>query len=113
MSPARSVARIKATSYGLAYGLSSYGLAAQLGIPVPEAAALRERYFERFGKVRDYLEGLVAQARADGYTQTMFGRRRYLPDLTLRRTVSAEKWPSVPRSMPPFRAAPPTSSRSP
>ena len=73
--------RIKATSYGLAYGLSSYGLAAQLGIPVPEAAALRERYFERFGKVRDYLEGLVTQARADGYTQTMFGRRRYLPDL--------------------------------
>ena len=64
--------RIKATSYGLA---------AQLGIPVPEAAALRDRYFERFGKVRDYLEGLVAQARADGYTQTMFGRRRYLPDL--------------------------------
>ena len=73
--------RIKATSYGLAYGLSSYGLAAQLGIPVPEAAALRDRSFERFGKVRDYLEGLVAQARADGYTQTMFGRRRYLPDL--------------------------------
>ena len=73
--------RIKATSYGFAYGLSSYGLAAQLGIPVPEAAALRDRYFERFGKVRDYLEGLVAQARADGYTQTMFGRRRYLPDL--------------------------------
>ena len=73
--------RIKATSYGLAYGLSSYGLAAQLGIAVPEAAALRDRYFERFGQVRDYLEGLVAQARADGYTQTMFGRRRYLPDL--------------------------------
>ena len=73
--------RIKATSYGLAYGLSAYGLAAQLGIPVPEAAALRERYFERFGKVRDYLDGLVAQARADGYTETMFGRRRYLPDL--------------------------------
>ena len=73
--------RIKATSYGLAYGLSSYCLAAQLGIAVPEAAALRDRYFERFGKVRDYLEGLVAQARADGYTQTMFGRRRYLPDL--------------------------------
>ena len=73
--------RIKATSYGLAYGLSSYGLAAQLGIAVPEAAGLRDRYFERFGKVRDYLEGLVAQARANGYTQTMFGRRRYLPDL--------------------------------
>lgn len=73
--------RIKATSYGLAYGLSSYGLSQQLGIPVPEAAELRERYFERFGGVRDYLEGLVAQARRDGYTQTMFHRRRYLPDL--------------------------------
>ncbi|MDN6566246.1 MAG: DNA polymerase I, partial [Actinomyces sp.] len=74
--------RIKATSYGLAYGLSSYGLSQQLGIPVPEAAELRERYFERFGGVRDYLERLVAQARRDGYTQTMFHRRRYLPDLT-------------------------------
>ncbi|WP_452587715.1 DNA polymerase I [Schaalia naturae] len=74
--------RIKATSYGLAYGLSSYGLSQQLGIPVPEAAELRERYFERFGGVRDYLAGLVAQARRDGYTQTMFHRRRYLPDLS-------------------------------
>ena len=73
--------RIKATSYGLAYGLSSYGLSQQLGIPVPDAAELRERYFERFGGVRDYLAGLVARARRDGYTQTMFHRRRYLPDL--------------------------------
>lgn len=73
--------RIKATSYGLAYGLSSYGLARQLKIPVPEAAALRDRYFERFAGVRDYLESLVEQARIDGYTATMFGRRRYLPDL--------------------------------
>ncbi len=73
--------RIKATSYGLAYGLSSYGLSQQLGIAVPEAAELRERYFERFGGVRDYLESLVAQAGRDGYTQTMFHRRRYLPDL--------------------------------
>ncbi|WP_187120097.1 DNA polymerase I [Actinomyces polynesiensis] len=73
--------RIKATSYGLAYGLSSYGLSQQLGIPVPEAQELRERYFERFGGVRDYLERLVSQARRDGYTQTMFHRRRYLPDL--------------------------------
>ena len=74
--------RIKATSYGLAYGLSSYGLSAQLGIGVPEAAELRERYFERFGGVRDYLDGIVEQAQKDGFTQTMFGRRRYLPDLT-------------------------------
>lgn len=73
--------RIKATSYGLAYGLSSYGLAQQLRIGVPEASALRERYFERFAGVRDYLASLVEQARRDGFTQTMFHRRRYLPDL--------------------------------
>ncbi len=73
--------RIKATSYGLAYGLSSYGLSAQLRIPVPEATQLREAYFQRFGGVRDYLASVVEQARRDGWTQTMFGRRRYLPDL--------------------------------
>ena len=73
--------RIKATSYGLAYGLSAYGLSAQLHISVPEASALRDRYFERFGGVRDYLESLVDGARRDGWTATMLGRRRYLPDL--------------------------------
>ena len=73
--------RIKATSYGLAYGLSAYGLSAQLQIPVHEAAALRDRYFERFGGVHDYLEGLVDEARRWGWTQTIRGRRRYLPDL--------------------------------
>ena len=73
--------RIKATSYGLAYGLSSYGLSQQLGIGVPEASDLRDRYFERFGGVRDYLEAVVARARRVGYTETMFHRRRYLPDL--------------------------------
>lgn len=73
--------RIKATSYGLAYGLSPFGLAQQLKIPVPEASALRDRYFERFGGVRDYLDEIVEQARKDGYTATMLGRRRYLPDL--------------------------------
>ena len=78
---AQQRSRIKATSYGLAYGLSKYGLSKQLGIPVPEAAALRERYFERFGGVRDYLESLVDQARSRGYTETMYHRRRYLPDL--------------------------------
>ena len=74
--------RIKATSYGLAYGLSPFGLSQQLRIPVPEASALRDRYFERFGGVRDYLAAIVDDARARGYTETMFGRRRYLPDLT-------------------------------
>ena len=72
---------VKAMSYGLAYGLSTFGLAKQLGIDNSEAAALREAYFARFGKVHDYLESVVEQARRDGYTQTMFGRRRYLPDL--------------------------------
>jgi DNA polymerase-1 len=74
--------RIKAMSYGLAYGLSAYGLARQLGIGQSEAEALRNDYFDRFGGIRDYLEGVVAQARRDGYTSTILGRRRYLPDLT-------------------------------
>ncbi|CAM2770119.1 DNA polymerase I [Actinomyces slackii] len=73
---------VKAMSYGLAYGLSTYGLARQLGIDNAEASALREAYFARFGRVNDYLVSVVEQARRDGYTQTMFGRRRYLPDLT-------------------------------
>ncbi len=74
--------RIKAMNYGLAYGLSSYGLAQQLGITPAEATVLMEDYFIRFGGVRDYLHRVVAQARLDGYTQTVLGRRRYLPDLT-------------------------------
>ncbi|MDR1634719.1 MAG: DNA polymerase I [Bifidobacteriaceae bacterium] len=73
--------RIKAMSYGLAYGLSAYGLARQLGIGQSEAEELRNDYFARFGGIRDYLEGVVRQARRDGYTQTILGRRRYLPDL--------------------------------
>ncbi|MBO0867744.1 MAG: DNA polymerase I [Micromonosporaceae bacterium] len=73
--------RIKAMNYGLAYGLSSYGLANQLGITPPEAGVLMEEYFTRFGGVRDYLRRVVVQARLDGYTQTVLGRRRYLPDL--------------------------------
>lgn len=73
---------VKAMSYGLAYGLSTFGLAKQLGIENAEASALRDAYFSRFGRVHDYLEAVVEQARRDGYTETMFGRRRYLPDLT-------------------------------
>ena len=74
--------RIKAMSYGLAYGLSAFGLARRLGIDSAEAIALRQAYFDRFGKVRDYLEGVVERARVDGWTETILGRRRYLPDLT-------------------------------
>jgi len=74
--------KIKAMNYGLAYGLSPYGLSQQLRITPDEARGLMEGYFEQFGGVRDYLYGVVAQARKDGYTETMLGRRRYLPDLT-------------------------------
>ena len=74
--------KIKAMSYGLAYGLSSFGLSKQLGVSVGEAATLMEDYFDRFGGVRDYLAGVVAEARRTGYTATILGRRRYLPDLT-------------------------------
>ncbi len=74
--------RVKAMNYGLAYGLSAFGLAQQLGIASDEARVLMEGYFERFGGVRDYLRSIVAQARLDGYTETVLGRRRYLPDLT-------------------------------
>lgn len=73
--------RVKAMSYGLAYGLSAYGLAAQLKISTDEAKEQMDSYFARFGGVRDYLEGVVEQARKDGYTSTVLGRRRYLPEL--------------------------------
>jgi DNA polymerase-1 len=73
--------RVKAMNYGLAYGLSAYGLSQQLGISADEARGLMAEYFERFGGVRDYLGRVVAQARQDGYTETILGRRRYLPDL--------------------------------
>jgi DNA polymerase-1 len=74
--------KIKAMSYGLAYGLSAFGLSQQLGIEPAEARELRDEYFERFGGVRDYLTGVVEAARLTGYTETLMGRRRYLPDLT-------------------------------
>ncbi len=74
--------KIKAMSYGLAYGLSAFGLSRQLGISTTEARTLMEEYFLRFGEVRDYLNRLVEDARRTGYTATMLGRRRYLPDLT-------------------------------
>ncbi|WP_375003204.1 DNA polymerase I [Aeromicrobium sp. CTD01-1L150] len=74
-------ARIKAMNYGLAYGLSAYGLSQQLRISTGEAQGLMDDYFQTFGGVRDYLNGVVEQARKSGYTATIMGRRRYLPDL--------------------------------
>ena len=74
--------QMKAMSYGLAYGLSSYGLAAQLDLTPGAAQELMNKYFIRFGGIRDYLSDVVEQARKVGYTQTVMGRRRYLPDLS-------------------------------
>lgn len=73
--------RVKAMSYGLAYGLSAFGLSQQLGISVDEARQQMDAYFARFGGVRDYLHRVVDEARRTGYTETLLGRRRYLPDL--------------------------------
>jgi len=74
--------RIKVMNYGLAYGLSAFGLSQGLRVTTDEARALMDGYFEQFGQVRDYLHEVVARARRDGYTETIMGRRRYLPDLT-------------------------------
>ncbi len=75
-------AKIKAMNFGLAYGLSAYGLSRQLAVDVAEAQTLMNEYFELFGGVRDYLAQVVDRARYEGYTETILGRRRYLPDLT-------------------------------
>lgn len=77
-------------SYGLAYGLSAYGLSQQLGIAPGEAKQIMSSYFERFGGVKDYLDGVVEKARADGYTETVFGRRRYLPELASTNRIARE-----------------------
>ena len=74
--------QIKAMSYGLAYGLSSFGLAQQLDITPNEASALMDRYFLRFGGIQSYLKDVVRIAREKGFTETIMGRRRYLPDLS-------------------------------
>ncbi|GAA4720876.1 DNA polymerase I [Nocardioides conyzicola] len=75
-------AKIKAMNYGLAYGLSAFGLGQQLAISPGEAQGLMDEYFQTFGGIRDYLGGVVEEARKTGFTETIMGRRRYLPDLT-------------------------------
>lgn len=82
--------RVKAMSYGLVYGLSAFGLGQQLGIPAGEAKGIMDNYFARFGGVKEYLDKVVDQARRDGYTSTLFGRRRYLPELTSDNRVARE-----------------------
>ncbi|CAB0600766.1 DNA polymerase I [Corynebacterium diphtheriae] len=82
--------RVKAMSYGLVYGLSAFGLSQQLNIPAGEAKVIMESYFERFGGVKQYLDQVVEQARKDGFTSTLFGRRRYLPELSSDNRVARE-----------------------
>ena len=82
--------RVKALSYGLAYGLSEYGLSQQLDISVHEARNIRDSYFERFGNVKQYLEAVVEKAKEDGFTSTLFGRRRYLADLNSTNRMARE-----------------------
>lgn len=82
--------RVKAMSYGLVYGLSAFGLGQQLRIPAGEAKGIMDNYFERFGGVKRYLAEVVEQARKDGYTSTLFGRRRYLPELNSDNRVARE-----------------------
>ncbi|WP_147578879.1 DNA polymerase I [Corynebacterium propinquum] len=82
--------RVKAMSYGLVYGLSAYGLSQQLNIPPGEAKKIMENYFARFGGVKQYLDEVVDKARHDGFTSTVFGRRRYLPELNSDNRVARE-----------------------
>jgi DNA polymerase-1 len=82
--------KVKAMSYGLAYGLSAFGLSKQLRIETSEAKQLMAEYFARFGAVRDYLRNVVEQARVDGYTETIFGRRRPFGDLNSNNRVLRE-----------------------
>ncbi|SJM55311.1 DNA polymerase I [Corynebacterium glutamicum] len=82
--------QVKAMSYGLVYGLSAFGLSQQLSIPAGEAKQIMESYFERFGGVQRYLREIVEEARKAGYTETLFGRRRYLPELTSDNRVARE-----------------------
>lgn len=82
--------KVKAMSYGLAYGLSPFGLSKQLQIETAEAKDLIAGYFARFGPVRDYLRGVVENAREQGYTETIFGRRRLFPELNAKNRVIRE-----------------------
>ena len=82
--------RVKALSYGLVYGLSAFGLSQQLGISPGEAKGIMENYFDRFGGVKRYLDKVVEAAKETGYTETLYGRRRYLPELASSNRVARE-----------------------
>ncbi|HEX9312836.1 MAG TPA: DNA polymerase I [Actinomycetota bacterium] len=73
--------RAKVVNYGLAYGMNAYGLASRMGIAPDEAAEFIEAYFAGFPRIREFLDRQVARAAAEGFTETILGRRRYLPEL--------------------------------
>ncbi|HVO95666.1 MAG TPA: DNA polymerase I, partial [Terriglobales bacterium] len=73
--------RVKQFSYGIAYGMSTYGVSQRLGVEMDEAASFVETYYAQFPKVKEFLAAQVDKAKVDGFTTTMFGRRRYLPEL--------------------------------
>src|SRR3954451_17118863 len=72
----------KMVNYGLAYGMNAFGLAQRLDIAPDEAAEILDGYFAGFPKIKEYLRAQVGRARLDGYTETLLGRRRYIPELT-------------------------------
>ena len=74
--------QVKQFSYGIAYGMSTYGVSQRLGVEMDEAASFVETYYAQFPKLREFLASQVEKAKVDGFTTTMFGRRRYLPELT-------------------------------
>ena len=73
--------KAKMVSYGLAYGMEAFGLAQRLGVPISEAQQILDAYFVAFPAVHDYMERTIAEAREKGYTETLFGRRRQIPEL--------------------------------
>jgi DNA polymerase-1 len=73
--------QVKQFSYGIAYGMSTYGVSQRLGVEMDEAASFVETYYAQFPKLKDFLAAQVERAKVDGFTTTMFGRRRYLPEL--------------------------------
>ena len=104
--------KAKTANFGIIYGISAFGLAERMDVPRSEAKALIDSYFQTYPGVRQFIDGAVEQARQRGYIETLFGRRRYLPDINSP-TPSCAAMPSATPSTPPFRAPPPTSSRWP
>ena len=75
--------KAKTANFGIMYGISAFGLAQRLRVPRSEAKRLIDGYFESFPSIRAFIDNTIAQARQDGYVQTLFGRRRYIQDINI------------------------------